>query len=200
MVTEARTIAYLHDAGYPVPAVNEVSDDGLDLVIERVDGPNMVQALGAAPWTVRRHAHTLAELHVQLHQVTPPDFLAPISVLPGRALLHLDLHPLNVIMSTKGPVVIDWSSAALGDPDIDVGLAWVLMAAGEIPGGQMRSRVLGWVRRSLVEGFLAHFDRSQIAGKLRAIVEVKVKDPHLSVNEIDRMWRVVERAENRLSP
>ena len=39
----------------------------------------------------------LAELHLQLHGVAAADFLRPAPVSDGTAVLHLDLHPLNVI-------------------------------------------------------------------------------------------------------
>ena len=42
MAGEARTMEYLRGHGYPVPAVEEISDDGTDLVMERIDGPSMV--------------------------------------------------------------------------------------------------------------------------------------------------------------
>lgn len=199
MAMEARTMTYLRESGYPVPAVEEISADGSDLVIERVDGPTMLQAISNAPWTVKRQARLLAELHVQLHNVTPPQFLEPISTLSGNSVLHLDLHPLNVIIGPHGPVVIDWANATVGDPDIDVGLAWVLMAAGEIPGDAVRSTILALARNLLVSGFLAEFDGERVAVKLRRIVAVKVTDPHMSPQEKDRMWRVVDRAERSAS-
>lgn len=30
----------------------------------------------------------------------------------GDKVVHLDLHPLNVIIGPKGPVVIDWTGAS----------------------------------------------------------------------------------------
>ena len=44
-------MAYLHEQGYPVPAIEELSDDGLELVMERIEGRSMVDAIAAAPWT-----------------------------------------------------------------------------------------------------------------------------------------------------
>ena len=113
-------------------------------------------------------------------------------------MLHLDLHPLNVIVGPKGPVVIDWTSACSGDPNIDVALAWALMSAGEIPGGRAKAKVLAWGRSLLVNGFLSHFDRNQIAGQLRAVVEWKATDLNMSTQEVQTMWDVVERAEASL--
>jgi aminoglycoside phosphotransferase (APT) family kinase protein len=186
---------YLRQQGYPVPAVEKLSSDGADLVMERIDGPSMVAALGRSPWTVRRQSAVLADLHRRLHQVPAPDFLGPAPVGHGDRVLHLDLHPLNVILGPRGPVVIDWTNACLGDPNVDVALAWVLMSAGEIPGGQVKARVLGWGRALLVNGFVGRFDKGQVVRQLRDVVEWKATDPHMSEGEIRAMWRVVERAE-----
>ncbi len=38
--------------GYPVPAVEEVSDDGFDMVIERIEGIDMVATMTKRPWTI----------------------------------------------------------------------------------------------------------------------------------------------------
>ena len=114
MALEARTMDYLRGQGYPVPAVEEVSDDGCDLVMERVNGPSMLESLAHAPWNVRRQADVLADLHRRLHEVAPPGFLPPAPVGQGDQVVHLDLHPLNVLIGPKGPVVIDWPNAAPG--------------------------------------------------------------------------------------
>ena len=53
---------YLHRCGYPVPAIEKISNDGLDLIMERIDGPTMMQAISNSPWTVRRLAHLLADV------------------------------------------------------------------------------------------------------------------------------------------
>jgi aminoglycoside phosphotransferase (APT) family kinase protein len=197
MAAEARTMSFMRDQGYPVPAVEELSDDGFDLVMERIEGVTMVEALGKAPWTVRRQAATLADLHRRLHEIDAPDFLPAAPVGVGAKLLHLDLHPLNVMVGPKGVFVIDWPNAHRGDPDVDVGLAWVLMAAGQIPGQGLKTKVMAFGRSLLVNGFLSKFDRPRVAGHLRQIVEMKVKDPHMSEQEVAGMWKVVTDAEAR---
>jgi hypothetical protein len=58
--------------------------------------------------------------------------------------------------------VIDWPNAHRGDPDVDVGLAWLLMAAGQIPGGGAKARLLAFGRSLLVNGFVSHFDRHAV--------------------------------------
>jgi aminoglycoside phosphotransferase (APT) family kinase protein len=197
MAHEARTMEYLHLQGYPVPRVDAISDDGYDLVMERVEGPSMVESLARAPWTVRRQARVLAALHRQLHEISAPEFLPPAPVGQGDRVLHMDLHPLNVIIGRRGPVVIDWTNAGRGAPAVDVGLAWVLMSAGEIPESPVMSKVLGWGRSLLTNGFITNFDRAEVVGHLRTIVDWKVRDPHMSVHEIEAMWRLVERTEAR---
>lgn len=194
MAHEARTMAFMREQGYPVPAVEEVSDDGFDLVMERIDGVTMVEAVGRAPWTVRRQGATLADLHRRLHEIEGPDFLPAAPIGTGTKVLHLDLHPLNVMIGPKGPVVIDWPNARRGDPDVDVGLAWVLMAAGQIPGGGLKARLLGLGRSLLVNGFLSHFDRRAVSRLLPQIVAMKTQDAHLSEAEIAGMWHVVQQA------
>ena len=197
MAHQATIMTYLRDRGYPVPAIEEVSDDGFEMVMERIDGPSMVDAISKAPWTVRRQARTLADLHARLHEIPAPDFLPPAPVGEGDRIIHMDLHPLNVLVSPKGPVVIDWANACRGEPVVDVGVAWVLMAAGQIPGNAVVATVLGWGRALLVNGFVNRFDRGEVSRRLRDVVAWKVTDAHMSEAEIAGMWKLVEKAEAR---
>jgi aminoglycoside phosphotransferase (APT) family kinase protein len=195
LAAEARTMEFLHRAGYPVPAVERLSDDGADMVLERIEGVSMLEAVGRAPWSVGTQGRVLADLHARLHEIRAPEFVGPAPLGVGDRVVHLDLHPLNVIVSPKGPVVIDWANVGAGDPDMDVGLAWVLMAAGEIPGNRAKAKLLGFGRQLLVRAFLGRFEVAAISAKLRSVVEWKVRDPHMSASEIASMWRVVEAAE-----
>jgi Ser/Thr protein kinase RdoA (MazF antagonist) len=183
---------YAREHGYPVPAVDSVSDDGTELVMERVDGPSLLGAIERRPWTVRRQGAVLARLHRSLHDIPGPDFLPSAPVGSGDRLIHLDLHPLNVILGPKGPVVIDWTNAARGDPAVDVGLAWVLLASGELPGGGLKTRVLSYGRSLLISSFLAHADLAGVKSQLRDVVGWKVNDPNMSPSEQRSMWRLVD--------
>ena len=44
-------------------------------------------------------------------------------------MLHLDLHPGNVMFTARGPVVIDWTNARAGAPAADVAMAYLIMAS-----------------------------------------------------------------------
>jgi aminoglycoside phosphotransferase (APT) family kinase protein len=191
MAVEARTMEHARAHGYPVPAVDQISDDGTDLVMERVDGPSMFTALSQRPWTVGRHGRLLAELHERLHEIPAPEWVADAPFGSGDRLLHLDLHPLNVILSVNGPVVIDWPNARRGDGNADVALTWVLVAAGGMPIGRVKARVLGWGRQLLINGLLAPFDLAAIRGQLADVVEWKLKDPHMSATEQQGMRSLV---------
>lgn len=125
---EADLMRYLREAGYPVPAV--FAADGRDLVMQRLHGRDMLADLGRRPWRIARHARTLARLHDQLHQIAAPDGL-PRPLGPGGQILHLDLHPGNVVLTADGPVVIDWSNGAAGPAGADVAMAYLIMASSD---------------------------------------------------------------------
>jgi aminoglycoside phosphotransferase (APT) family kinase protein len=111
--------------------------------MERVHGPVMLDAATRPPFRVRHYARMLADLHRRLHEIRAPDWL-PQAPVPGDRLVHRDLHPLNVLLSTRGPVVIDWTNASAGAPAFDVADAWVLLKTATIPES-------GFGRRSSVE-------------------------------------------------
>lgn len=194
MQDEARLMEHVRAHGYPVPAVQEVSDDGLSMVMERIDGVHMVAAIGKRPWTIPRAGRQLADLHTRLHRLPAPDWLSPAPVGTGDHILHLDLHPLNVIMSPSGPVVIDWTGGSRGDPAVDVAISWVLMATGSVATGPIIGAVLGRARRALVASFLAGLDTDAVRPQLRPVVAWKVEDPHMSADEQRRMWQLVGHA------
>jgi hypothetical protein len=190
MATEARTMDYVRAQGYPVPAVDEISDDGTDLVIERLFGPSMVAAMTRRPWTIRHQATVLADLHRRLHEIPAPHWLPPAPCGEGDRLLHLDLHPLNVMLTDNGPVVIDWPNAVRGEGPVDVALTWVLMACGGIPFGRVKAALLRRGRALLVDAFLRDFDLAPVRRHLADVVEWKVKDPNMTEVEQQAMWHL----------
>jgi aminoglycoside phosphotransferase (APT) family kinase protein len=179
---EALVMRHAHDHGYPVPRVLEVTPDAL--VLERIEGPTMLDDLRRHPWRLRRHASLLAQLHERLHQIAAPSSLPAAG--PGDRLLHLDLHPDNVILSPSGPFVIDWTNARRGDPALDVALTWVIAATS---GGLVGRLFLRW--------FLPHFDRGDLLNALPAAAQRRVADVNVSDGERRAVRRFVERAAAR---
>jgi hypothetical protein len=43
-------------------------------------------------------------------------------------VLHLDLHPENVMLTGRGPVVIDWRNAEAGPADLDTAFTALILA------------------------------------------------------------------------
>jgi aminoglycoside phosphotransferase (APT) family kinase protein len=121
VAAEAAVMTHLHRLGFPVPRVDAAS--GTDLVMERVDGPTMAQALidGELSWDVA--AKLLADLHRRLHALP-----ARLSTTGGIRIRHLDLHPANVLISARGAVVIDWRNADEGAPELDVAMSALIIA------------------------------------------------------------------------
>jgi len=112
----------------------------------------------------------IAGLHAQLHRIA----------FEGQWLLHLDLHPENVLLSRDGPVVIDWANARAGDPPLDVALTWVICAtSGGRPG------------RAFAQLFLRHVDRAAARRALPDAVALRLADPNLSEAERARVRRLL---------
>jgi tRNA A-37 threonylcarbamoyl transferase component Bud32 len=128
-VGEAEVMAHARAHGFPCPRVHRV--DGADLVLDLVAGPTLLDDLLAdpSPARCRRVGSVLADLHRQLHRIPP------LPGVPGAALLHLDLHPANVLLGPDGPVLVDWTNASGGMPATDVAMTWVILGlfAGTAP-------------------------------------------------------------------
>lgn len=189
---DAKVLRYVTGLGYPAPRVEELSADGSELIMERIDGPTMFEAMMRRPWTLGRHAAALAALHQRLHELPGPEWLGQFAG-EGDRLLHLDLHPLNVILSPRGPVLIDWTNAARGAGSSDVAVTWLLMATAEIPATAMRGAVARALRHIFVRSFLGHFDRAKVRAALPAVVEWKSLDRNMRPAEVTAMRRLLAR-------
>jgi hypothetical protein len=154
--------------GFPVPRMVDVRDDGL--VLERIDGPSMLRDLRRRPWRLGLHMRALADLHLRLHEIEAPSGLAAVG--EGGALLHLDFHPDNVLLSSRGPVVIDWTNARSGPAALDVAMTWVICATSGGPLGKVS-----------VRSYLAKFDLRAIREQLPAAAERRLADSHVTDRE-----------------
>ncbi|MEV5526902.1 phosphotransferase [Streptomyces prunicolor] len=122
---EGAVMEHVRAHGYPVPRVRTEGSgtsrtSRTDLVMERLTGPTMLEAFVAGAIDAVEAGTVLASLLRQLHAV------------PGRRtgtrVLHLDLHPENVLLTPDGPRVIDWGTAEDGDPGLDWGLSAIILA------------------------------------------------------------------------
>ena len=126
---EAEVMRYVRSHGFPAPMV--FSAAGTDLVMEKIEGRTMMAKLVDSPASVYSYGRLLARLLSALGEISAPDWLmAPgFAAHPsGDRVLHLDLHPMNVMITEKGPVVIDWTNAAGGPAGFDSAMTYVVMA------------------------------------------------------------------------
>lgn len=167
-VREARVMRHARAAGFPVPTVHEVQEDAL--VLERIHGPTMAADLRRSPWRLHAHARLLAALHERLHRIRYDD----------EALLHLDLHPENVLLPPTGPVVIDWTNARAGEPVLDVALSWVILkTSGGLPG------------RVFARAFLGACEQEQILQAVPDAAALRIADSSLTERERNAVRRLL---------
>ena len=155
---EAEYAAAARESGAPVPRLLGLEQVGgrPASVWERVDGTSLWQHIVDTPAHSAQSGSLLADIHEALFQLVPPvrlpsqrdrfvtkirlaaatidaahaDAIAllPPAREPGR-LCHGDLHPSNIILSSRGPVIVDWFDASRGDPAADVARTSVILLA-----------------------------------------------------------------------
>jgi aminoglycoside phosphotransferase (APT) family kinase protein len=158
-------------------------DGRLGLEYQRVEAFSMLRALMRAPWDVSRFAIQLAELQAAMHackaQNLPPmrqrlerkirnaaslpDSLRQaalnlLATLPeGEAVCHGDFHVENILMTSQGPMVIDWIDATCGHPLGDVARTALLTVHGALPPGNPLSVMLNLLRKRFYRTYEQHY-------------------------------------------
>ena len=181
---EARVMIWLRDEGVPVPEVHTASH--LDLVMDRISGPTMLEDLERRPWMMLAHARTLAALQRRFNSLSAPDWFPKSADVPaGSSVVHLDLHPMNVMLGERGPVIIDWTNAGSGQGSFDAAMTYVLMSAFEASG--IKDRV---GQRVITSAFTRSRGRKELQGFLREACVYRLSDPNLTTGEraaVERM-------------
>ncbi|MCH7697469.1 MAG: phosphotransferase [Chloroflexi bacterium] len=161
---QARALRAAHDAGVtvPIPGDTTIVEGRHGLVMERIDGPDLLTLLGNKPWHIWSAGKTTGRLQASLHEVVAPEGLPNLKAslqqgiessdrvpaaeaklalemladLPdGDRLCHGDFHPGNIIQAKDRDVVIDWSNVVVGDPAADLARSRLLIRMGEPPPG-----------------------------------------------------------------
>jgi aminoglycoside phosphotransferase (APT) family kinase protein len=195
---EARVMEYAAEHGYPVPAIEVVRADGSEIVMERVDGPMMMDVMAKQPWTLPRYASMLADLHDELHEIPAPDC---VPQLPddGDRLVHLDLHPMNVILSQRGPVVIDWANASAGETLSDIAASYVLLTCPQMPAPRLVQLVAQPVRACLARAFARRYRGPAFDARLAVMAETKALDRNMGPTEVAACHRLAARARRKVA-
>ncbi|MFI1467890.1 hypothetical protein [Streptomyces wuyuanensis] len=63
-------MAHLDARGFPVPKVYDITET--DMVLERLTGPTMLDALARRPWRVTDLGRVLGGFHDRLHALSAP--------------------------------------------------------------------------------------------------------------------------------
>ena len=213
---EATALAAAAAAGAPVPAVYEqVTRDGRPgLVLERVEGVDLLTRVTARPWSLPSVARRCGRLHAELHAVTGPGELLPLkdrveralrdspavpgalrdsalrtleSLPDGDRLCHGDFHPANVLQAGDRAVVIDWTTAARGDPVADVARSWVLLEFSPLPpGASAAQRALARAGRGLLlSGYMRAYARAAPLDANRLAAWTRVRSIERLAEEIE---------------
>ena len=132
---EARITRAVFAAGLPTPEMFGVVtvERRFGLVLQRLDGPTLLQLSRSGALTPEQGGVILAALYRAVHQTPAPPGMISLHYLlaaaaplmprpiamgilarlerlpPEDGLCHVDLHPANVIMTADGPRIIDWA-------------------------------------------------------------------------------------------
>jgi Ser/Thr protein kinase RdoA (MazF antagonist) len=157
--TEARASQLVAKAGLPAPGFfGLVEINGRQgTIYERLAGETMLARLVRRPHELLSSTRKFADLHRQLHQyevselISYRDCLADrIQNAPGlittqkdqlinclrclpsgrQVVCHGDFHPDNIMLTDRGPVIIDWMNARSGEAVADVARTLLLLAIG----------------------------------------------------------------------
>jgi len=183
--TEARLMTYLAEQGYPVPAVHDFNET--DMVLDRLYGPTMTAVATRKPFSSTRHARTLARLHNQLHAIAAPDWLPRIAEGDDNRVVHLDLHPDNVIMTPDGPVVIDWCTARAGHPGADAASIVVLFTAMRPPVPWFARALIAAAKGPMLAAFLATVEHEPTDTHIHHAILKRLDDRNTSPEEKRRL-------------
>jgi uncharacterized protein (TIGR02172 family) len=182
---EARIARAVYKAGIPSPEAGEIIEAGgrRGLIYERLEGISMVQDMKARPWMFLEHARSLAELQFKIHEksmiglptykdrlrydIEETSHLTKdlrkkarelLDQLPDRPnICHGDYHPENVLITKKGPVVIDWMTACSGSPWADVARTNLILTIGVKAAGKQIPLLLRMMVRLYHRNYLRKY-------------------------------------------
>jgi tRNA A-37 threonylcarbamoyl transferase component Bud32 len=165
------------------------------IIYERVEGISLLKALATRPWQVIVLGRGFADLQHTVHRckimelpsahaglamaIPKVDNLsldarqALLKILKGLPdedwLCHGDFHPENVILSPKGPVILDWPNAARGCPLADVARTVVMLRFGAPVEATPKMMLLAIdiLRRQFISAYLhRYFQQSPYSQRL----------------------------------
>jgi hypothetical protein len=222
---EAEITGLVYEAGFPVPAVEEVVvvEGRPGIVFERVDGVSMWEQMLSSRHDLQRLTRALVDLQCDLHSFTAPaglpdlptrlrvnvgraDLLTEedrkaavhlIDGLPtGTALCHGDMHPRNILMSSRGIVLIDWFDASAGNPVADIARSSLLMRPQQTGEPDMHhlhgasAEVLRLLHSDYMSQMLSRrpIDKHDLMSWVAAVAAARLAEP-VPKGDLLRIWK-----------
>jgi tRNA A-37 threonylcarbamoyl transferase component Bud32 len=187
---EIAALEAARSAGVSVPrAYEEVVIDGrTGLLLERLEGADLLTIIGQKPWLVFHSGRLTGEIHARINAARAPASLPAVrdvvnrglarlalsepalaewvgriaAHLPeGDALCHGDFHPGQLMFAGDRYAAFDWSGAKRGDPLFDYARTRVLLSLGEPPpGSPLTLTLLAKIgRRVLISSYVRSYER-----------------------------------------
>ena len=166
----------------------EVSIDGrYGIIMDFINGKTLTQNIEKNPLRVVGYSQRLAKTHVAMHAMKADglrdireiisaylddqsmQFLSTrqkaacrryLSHLPkGNALIHMDFHTDNVLVTPYKDIAIDWATGAKGDRSADLAMTYFLFNEAELyPGISKFQEVLySLFRRTIYKAYFKHY-------------------------------------------
>ncbi len=161
------------------------------IVYEKISGNSMLMEMFSNIEKISEYMRVLAEVHSEIHKKTlnklgsyneklkrdidessvlsHPEKDRLLTKLKEVAhkenLCHGDFHPDNVIISGRGPVVIDWITAVKGNPVVDIARTVLLIAVSEpVDNSEITEDLRKFLYREYVNGYekISHFSRDDL--------------------------------------
>jgi uncharacterized protein (TIGR02172 family) len=226
---EASSTMLVHKAGLPVPAFHGIEEVNgrLGIVMDRIEGVTLGHAWEQKPRRLFQYARVMAELHVEMHRCEVPelpsrrermeDLIGSSTVLStntkdavldlldrlpdGNAVCHGDFYIENVMLTSAGPIIIDWFGSARGNPLVDVARTWLLHRLAEWPVGFPEKLFVDPMRILFHRAYMRHYlklvpaSRKEISRCLIPVMAARLAEN--VKGEKDRFVRTIENSIRR---
>jgi tRNA A-37 threonylcarbamoyl transferase component Bud32 len=154
------------------------------IIYQKIAGPTMLQAIRMNPWSIRKQASRMAEIHVKVHSKSIMDLPEQKGVMTDKIkqaslltenekktvlayltdlkedtkLCHGDFHPDNILLGAS-TWTIDWMTGAKGNPAGDVARTMLLLELGTLP--DETPKLIGYlftvIRKILSRNYVRHY-------------------------------------------
>lgn len=161
--TEYENGILLNDLEVRVPKAYELKkiNGRFGIVYERIYGKSLLSMMISKFISIKEAAFLLAEIHYKVNSLEVADLpeqksslkvdieetnwlskseklqiVSRLKEFPAlNRLCHGDFHPDNLILTSNGPVIVDWLTAVSGNPACDVARTVIMFKFAELPDG-----------------------------------------------------------------